>query len=49
MVADPTKPADQRVNYRNALHGVFRMVKEEGPGSLSRGLLPNTVSQLYTA
>lgn len=44
MVADPTKPADQRVNYRNALQGVYRMVRDEGASSLARGLAPNTVS-----
>ncbi|KAK8847467.1 hypothetical protein IAR55_005325 [Kwoniella newhampshirensis] len=43
MVADPTKPADQQLRYRNALHGVYRMVREEGPSSLIRGLAPNTV------
>ncbi len=44
MVADPTKAVEQRVNYRNALHGLYRMVKDEGPTSLARGLAPNTVS-----
>lgn len=46
MVADPTKPAEQRVNYSNALQGVYRMVKDEGGSSLIRGLAPNTVSEL---
>lgn len=43
MVADPTKPAEHQVRYRNALHGVYRMVTEEGVSSLFRGLAPNTV------
>ncbi len=44
MVADPTKPVEQQVRYRNALVGVYRMVREEGAASLARGLAPNTVS-----
>ncbi|KAL7420006.1 hypothetical protein Q5752_004969 [Cryptotrichosporon argae] len=43
MVADPTKPVEQRVGYRNAMHGVYRMVQTEGAASLLRGLAPNTV------
>jgi dicarboxylate transporter 10 len=48
MVADPTKPKEQRVNYRNAIQGVYRMVSEEGASSLARGLAPNTVSPTTT-
>jgi dicarboxylate transporter 10 len=44
MVADPTKSPEQQVRYRNALHGVYQMVKVEGLSSLGRGLAPNTVS-----
>lgn len=44
MVADPTKPVERQHGYRNALHGVYRMVQQEGPSSLARGLMPNTVS-----
>lgn len=44
MVADPTKAPENRVNYRNALQGVYRMVRDEGASSLFRGLGPNTVS-----
>ncbi|KAK4690023.1 hypothetical protein P7C73_g88, partial [Tremellales sp. Uapishka_1] len=43
MVADPTKPVAQRVNYRNALQGLYAMVSKEGVGSLARGLAPNTI------
>lgn len=44
MVSDPTKPPEKQVHYRNALHGVYKMVQVEGFGSLFRGLMPNTVS-----
>ncbi|WWD21559.1 hypothetical protein CI109_106045 [Kwoniella shandongensis] len=43
MVADPSKPADQQLHYRNAIQGVYRMVKDEGASSLARGLAPNTI------
>ncbi|WVQ69346.1 uncharacterized protein L199_007563 [Kwoniella botswanensis] len=43
MVADPTKTPDHQYNYRNALQGTYRMVREEGVPSLARGLLPNTI------
>lgn len=46
MVSDPTKPPEKQVHYRNAIQGLYKMVKVEGFGSLFRGLLPNTVSQL---
>ncbi len=36
------KPAD-RYNYPNAITGLIRMTREEGVGSLFRGLGPNTV------
>lgn len=31
----------QRFNYRHALHGVYRMVSDEGVSSLFRGITPN--------
>ncbi|TIC17188.1 cysteine proteinase [Wallemia mellicola] len=43
MTSDATKPAAERMGYRNALHGLFRMTKDEGINSLFRGLGPNTV------
>lgn len=43
MVADPTKAVEKQHGYRNALQGVYKMVQQEGPSSLARGLLPNTV------
>lgn len=46
MVADPSKPPAQQVHYRNAVHGVWRMIQTGGVASLFRGLAPNTVSLL---
>ncbi|OXG46631.1 solute carrier family 25 (mitochondrial dicarboxylate transporter), member 10 [Cryptococcus neoformans] len=43
MVADPTKPVENQVHYRNAIHGVYKMVSNEGIASLARGLAPNTI------
>lgn len=43
MVADPTKPVDHQVHYKNAVHGVYKMVSNEGVASLARGLAPNIV------
>lgn len=43
MVADPTKPVDHQVHYKNAIHGVYKMVGNEGIASLARGLAPNIV------
>ncbi|TXT08952.1 hypothetical protein VHUM_02426 [Vanrija humicola] len=43
MIADPTKPKDKQFRYRNALHGLYRMVKDEGAASLFRGVVPNTI------
>ncbi|KAK8843934.1 hypothetical protein IAR55_006726 [Kwoniella newhampshirensis] len=37
MCADGVKPPDQRVRYPSALHGVYRIVKEEGASRLFRG------------
>jgi len=46
MITDPVKPPEQRVHYRNAFHGVYKLVSVDGPAALFRGLLPNTVSLL---
>ena len=43
MTSDATKPAEQRMGYRNALQGTWRMTIDEGFTSLFRGLGPNTV------
>ncbi|CUM68481.1 uncharacterized protein PRCAT00006206001 [Priceomyces carsonii] len=43
MQNDSTLPTEHRRNYRNALDGIFRIIKEEKVLSLFRGLLPNLV------
>ncbi|KAI5961279.1 DIC1 [Candida theae] len=43
MQNDATLPIDQRRNYRNALDGLYKICKNEGMGSLFRGLSPNLV------
>ncbi|KAJ1922215.1 Mitochondrial dicarboxylate transporter [Mycoemilia scoparia] len=55
MQHDISLPPSQQRNYRNAFHGLYTMLKEEGPKSLTHGLAPNlvrailaTVSQLGT-
>lgn len=55
MQNDASLPAEQRRNYKNAIDGLIRMVREEGVGSIFRGIWPNstravlmTASQLAT-
>jgi dicarboxylate transporter 10 len=55
MQNDAALPREQRRNYKHALDGVFRMAREEGIGSLWKGVWPNssravlmTVGQLAT-
>ena len=43
MQNDSSLPLDQRRNYRNAFHGIYRICKEESVGTLFRGLTPNLV------
>ena len=43
MTSDSTRPLEQRYNYRHALDGLVKLVKEEGLKGLTRGLIPNTV------
>ena len=42
MQSDFGKPPAERRNYRHALDGLIRMIKEEGPSSLVRGIWPNS-------
>ncbi|KAK9448855.1 mitochondrial carrier domain-containing protein [Limtongia smithiae] len=42
MQNDLALDPEHRRNYRNALDGIWRMAREEGPQSLFRGLFPNT-------
>jgi dicarboxylate transporter 10 len=55
MQHDAALPKEQRRNYKHALDGIIRMSREEGIGSLWRGVWPNsaravlmTVGQLAT-
>ncbi|KAF8506238.1 mitochondrial carrier domain-containing protein [Hysterangium stoloniferum] len=41
MQADYAKPPEKRLNYKHCFDGLFRMVREEGPSSLLRGVTPN--------
>jgi dicarboxylate transporter 10 len=51
MQHDASLPASQRRNYRHALDGLARIVREEGgPAALLRGVLPNCLrASLMTA
>lgn len=41
LQGDFAKPPEKRLNYKNCIDGLFRMVREEGWSSLSRGVGPN--------
>ncbi|KAI0748898.1 dicarboxylic acid transporter [Fomes fomentarius] len=41
MQGDFGKPPEKRLNYRHSLHGLYRMIKDEGWASLGRGVGPN--------
>jgi len=43
MQHDAALPAAQRRNYKNAIDGLIRMTREEGPRSLVRGVWPNSI------
>lgn len=43
MTSDVNKPPAERYNYPNAISALVRMTRDEGVGSLFRGLGPNTV------
>ncbi|KAL2257183.1 hypothetical protein VTK26DRAFT_553 [Humicola hyalothermophila] len=42
MQHDAALPPAERRNYAHALDGLVRMVREEGPGSVFRGVWPNS-------
>ena len=46
MQADFSKPPEQRLNYKHALDGLIRMVREEGVTSLFRGVAANSARAL---
>ncbi|KAH9855452.1 mitochondrial carrier [Lenzites betulinus] len=41
MQGDFAKPPEKRLNYKNCLSGLYRMIREEGVSSLGRGVGPN--------
>ncbi|KAL4251174.1 mitochondrial carrier family protein [Abortiporus biennis] len=41
LQGDFAKPPEKRLNYKNCIDGLFRMVREEGASSLARGVGPN--------
>ncbi|KAI1303395.1 Mitochondrial dicarboxylate transporter [Mortierella claussenii] len=41
MVNDGKLPKDQQRHYKHAFDGLYRIIKEEGPAQLMRGLGPN--------
>lgn len=41
MQNDRSLPVEKRRNYRNAVDGIVRIVKDEGVMSLTRGIVPN--------
>ncbi|KAK3043987.1 hypothetical protein LTS18_002485, partial [Coniosporium uncinatum] len=42
MQHDAALPPEKRRNYKNAIDGLIRMAREEGAGSLMKGVLPNS-------
>lgn len=46
MQSDFAKPPQERLNYRHALDGMIRMIREEGPSSLFRGVAANSMRAL---
>jgi len=43
MQGDFAKPPEKRLNYKHCFDGLFRMIREEGLSSLSRGVYPNVI------
>lgn len=41
LQGDFAKPPEKRLNYKNCIDGLIRMVREEGTSSLARGMGPN--------
>ena len=42
MQSDRALPPEKRRNYKHAFHGLGQMVHSEGPGSMFRGVWPNS-------
>ena len=46
MQSDFAKPPEKRRNYKHALDGLIRMIRDEGPSSITRGIWPNSARAL---
>lgn len=46
MQSDKSLPPEKQRNYKNAIDGLIRMTREEGIGSLFRGVGPNSARAL---
>lgn len=46
MQSDAAKLPEKRWNYKHALDGLIRMIREEGPASIARGIWPNSARAL---
>ncbi|KAJ9091473.1 hypothetical protein QFC21_007209 [Naganishia friedmannii] len=46
MASDRTRPPLERYGYRNCVHGLYRITKDEGILALYRGVAPNVVRLL---
>lgn len=46
MQSDASKPVEQRRNYKHAVDGLVRMIREEGPASIFRGVEANSARAL---
>jgi dicarboxylate transporter 10 len=49
MTTDALRPPSVQHRYRNAIDGLVRLIKEEGPRALGRGIGANTASNRVTA
>lgn len=43
MTTDSRLPAEKQRGYKNAIDGLIRIIREEGPSALMRGVVPNIV------
>ncbi|QRW21121.1 mitochondrial carrier protein [Rhizoctonia solani] len=41
MQGDFAKPPEKRLNYKHCFDGLYKMIRDEGPSSLARGMAPN--------
>ncbi|RXK41793.1 hypothetical protein M231_01028 [Tremella mesenterica] len=48
MQADKAKPVSDRYNYRNSIQGIYRMTRDEGLVSWTRGMVPNVYRSIFT-